>query len=79
MFEATLNGLENVVAVVVSDDHETPKCLFIDQGGNLLVASGDYVAPPGWLYTGVTLSLSEKDSEGLVLTPAQAKEKGLIQ
>lgn len=78
--EINFNGIGEVIAVVVDDDSSTG-CLFVDANGRLMVASGDYAPAPGWIYTGVSVSLTEEDMDDLrevVMTPEEAGEKGFI-
>ncbi len=78
--EISFNGLEEVIAVIDVDDSGCG-CLFTRPDGKLVIASGDHELSPAFVYTGVTVTLSEEDMyllREVTLSKAEAVAKGFI-
>lgn len=78
--EISFNGLEDIIAVIDVNAGGCG-CLFTRPDGKLVIASGDHELSTAFVYTGVTVTLTEEDMDLLrdvILTEEEAVEWGFI-
>lgn len=78
--DINFNGLEDIIAVIDVDVGDSG-CLYTRPDGKLLIASGDHELSPAFVYTGVTVTLSEEDMSLLhdvIFTEDEAVARGFI-